>query len=578
MGRAAARERHADQARLMSWDLSCPDWEDRLRAGRSLVPDLPLDLVTGNRAVAAFNKLRLHDVPLTPTMGEAGGDWFRDIVRALFGSQDPVTRQRMIRELFLLIPKKNSKTTNGALLMLTALLLNERPNASMVMTGPVQETAQLAFDAAAGAIALDPVLDKLLHVRDHLKTIVHRQTGAKLVIMTFDPAAVTGQKPTAVLIDELHVVATMHKAPRAIRQLRGGMLPFPEAFMAFITTQSEEAPSGVFKAELIKAREIRDGKRRGVMLPVLYEFSEAMQKAKDQPWKDPANWHMIAPNAGRSITIERLIEEMETAEQTSPEELQGWASQFLNIEIGTALAASGWRGAQHWDACVDETLDSLEALLARCEVVDMGIDGGGLDDLLGLSVVGREIETGRWLAWFHAWMHPSVLEYRKSEEQRLMGFVDDGDLTLVEEAGQDIEELAEIAETVEDSGLLDKIGVDPAGLGGILDALEGAGVPKEKIIGISQGWKMSGSIKTAERRLFAGTLIHGGQPLMAWCVGNAKVIPVGNAINITKQASGTGKIDPLMAGFNAVSLISLNPAPANQWDDFLKAPAKAGAR
>uniref|UniRef100_UPI003CCFFFE5 hypothetical protein n=1 Tax=Escherichia coli TaxID=562 RepID=UPI003CCFFFE5 len=38
-------------------------------------------------------------------------------------------------------------------------------------------------------------------------------------------------------------------------------------------------------------------------------------------------------------------------------------------------------------------------------------------------------------------------------------------------------------------------------------------------------------------------------PLMAWCVGNARVEPKGNAILITKQASGRGKIDPLMALF-----------------------------
>jgi phage terminase large subunit-like protein len=47
---------------------------------------------------------------------------------------------------------------------------------------------------------------------------------------------------------------------------------------------------------------------------------------------------------------------------------------------------------------------------------------------------------------------------------------------------------------------------------------------------------------------------------MAWAVSTARIGPKGNAITITKQASGTAKIDPLMAAFNAVAWISANPA------------------
>ena len=106
-----------------------------------MVPDLPLDEKEAARAVKAFNLLRLADVPGTPRLAEAGADWFRDIVRALFGSIDPVTRERRVRELFLLIPKKNSKTTNGALLMLTAILLLRRPDLDRE-TKPEDEAAE----------------------------------------------------------------------------------------------------------------------------------------------------------------------------------------------------------------------------------------------------------------------------------------------------------------------------------------------------------------------------------------------------------------------------------------------------
>jgi len=78
-------------------------------------------------------------------------------------------------------------------------------------------------------------------------------------------------------------------------------------------------------------------------------------------------------------------------------------------------------------------------------------------------------------------------------------------------------------------------------------------------VGISQGWKLTGAIKTAERKLADKSLRHSGQALMAWAVANARVEPKGNAIIITKQASGSAKIDPLLAVFNAIALMSTNP-------------------
>jgi len=61
---------------------------------------------------------------------------------------------------------------------------------------------------------------------------------------------------------------------------------------------------------------------------------------------------------------------------------------------------------------------------------------------------------------------------------------------------------------------------------------------------------------------------------MNWCVGNAKVKQVGNAKSITKQQSGSAKIDPLIALFNAVSLLSLNPESKSGIDDFIMNPIK----
>jgi phage terminase large subunit-like protein len=331
----------------------------------------------------------------------------------------------------------------------------------------------------------------------------------------------------------------------------------PEGFLITITTQSERAPSGVFLSELRKARAVRDGTLAAPILPILYEFPPGVA------WEDPANWPMVTPNQGRSVSIDRLIPDHDAARAAGDAELRRWASQHLNVEIGVALLADAWAGADYWEAQAEPGI-TLETLIARSEVVTIGVDGGGLDDLLGLAVLGREKGTGRWLAWCRAWAHPVVLRRRQGEAARLRDFAADGDLRLVEQIGDDMAELVALVVQLRDARLLPKkhgIGIDPGNSHAVVDALTASDFEQEQMAAVSQGWRLGGAIKLTERRLAEGTLWHAGQPLMAWCVGNAKVEPKGNAMLITKQASGTAKIDPLMALFNAAELMARAPEP-----------------
>jgi phage terminase large subunit-like protein len=550
----------------MLWTTACPDWWRRLAASESIIPE-PLFPQEAEESLEVFKGLRIVDAPGSPTIESACAPWVLAFAGAVFGSYNSETGERLIREFMLCIPKKNSKSTIAAAIMLTALVRNWRMSAEFIILAPTKEIADNAFVPAKDMVNNDEELKDLLHVQPHLRLITHRGTGATLKVVAADSDVVGGKKAVGVLIDEAWLFGKNPKAADMIREATGGLLSRPEGFVIWLTTQSNEPPAGVFRSKLNYARGVRDGRiDDNRFLPVIYEFSKEMIDSGDA--RKPENFHLVNPNMGFSVdrpTLERLFMQ---AEIDGEAELRGFLAKHLNIEIGLALMSDAWVGAEFWEPQAATWL-SLDEILDRCEVIDVGGDGGGLDDLLGLAVVGREAGTRRWFHWAHAWAHPSVLERRKSEAPRLRDLEAIGDLTLVKRIGDDVEEFAAIVKRINETGLLDKVGLDPAGIGSVLDALADAGVEEDKIVGISQGWKLTGAIKTTERKLAEGTLLHCGQPLMAWSCGNAKGVPSANAFLITKQASGTAKIDPLMATFNAVSLISLNPEGRGGMDNFM---------
>lgn len=542
----------------MEWSTACVDWERRIVARESLIVSPPLFAAQADEAWDVFGGLVLVDVVGQPTMREACLPWVKDWVRAIFGAYDAEAGRRLINEFFFMVSKKNMKSTAAAGIMLTALVLNWRPSAELLILSPTKEIADNSYKPIRDMIKADDDLAAMLKVQDYFRTITHRDNAATLKVVAADSDTVSGKKASFVFVDELHEFGKQAKASNMLLEATGGLTSRPDGFVIYATTQSAEPPAGVFKDKLSYARKVRDGRIKDPrFLPVIYEFPESM--LSDGAHKDLANAYVTNPNWGASVDIARITQLHSQALEGGEKDFKEFLAKHLNVEIGMNLRSDRWAGADFWEAAKAAHPVTLEYLLEWSEVLDAGIDGGGLDDLLGLCVIGRHKVTRQWLIWTHAWAHPSVLERRKEIAPRLLDFAKQGDLTLVANIGDDVFEVAEIIARCEASGLLDKVGCDPAGLGGILDALVEADVPQEKVIGISQGWRMTGAIKTTERKLAEGVLVHGGQLLMAWCVGNAKVELRSNAIVITKQASGTAKIDPLMAVFNAVTLMSLNP-------------------
>ena len=566
------------------WSTACVDWQHRIVANETLTPCDPLFMDSAALGMETFDDLTIVDAGVKFGTSRP---WIREFAAAIFGAYcmtegHPDEGLRLIQTFFMLIAKKNAKSTTAAGIMLSLLILNWRPEGEFYILAPTKEVADNSWKPLQAAVKADPDLSARFRIKDSERTLVDNTNNAFLKVVAADTQTVTGKKTICVLVDELHEFGKVAKAETMLVEITGGLAARPEGCVIYLTTQSDEPPAGVFKKELDYARAVRDGKIVDPSYyPIIYEYPDHYYGEDENGvryYMREENWPLVNPNWGITVDPRYIRGKIDKARFSGEDSIQKVVSKHLNIQIGLDLGADAWPGAAEWMKCcyampeavsvipsvmLPKHIQQLEHLMDVSEVVTAGGDGGGLDDLLFLTFTGRlKGTTDQYLSWSHGWATDIVLERRKEIAPRLIDHRDAGDITIVPSLGPDVKEFAELVKRVQARDMLEALGLDPARIASLLVALKAEELPVDDekwLIKVRQGWSLYSAMLWVERGLATRKYQHMNQAAVNWAVGNAKIKARGNAMLVTKEQSGIAKIDAVMSSFNAAELMSYNP-------------------
>lgn len=452
--------------------------------------------------------------------------WQAAIVAALWGWKD-ANGLRRFREAFIFCPRKNGKTPFAAGLMLLSALTDGEPGAQLYSAAPDKNGASLLFRHASEMILREPELQKRSKIYKSLKSIEFPNSTIFRALAA-DAHRLHGLNVSLAIIDELH----QFPDSELVDVLITGTASRRQPLVVFITTSDFDRPS-VCNSKHDYASKVRDGLIADrSFLPVIFEAGP------DDDWTSPEVWAKANPNLGVSVSLEYLERECRRA-QAEP----AYESTFRRLHLNQKTSVeTRWIRLEDWDACRRE-LPNLEG--RECYA---GLDLSTTTDICALSLVFPIDDLLAVLPFF--WVPEAKLRDKRDRvsydyfQRAGLVTVTSGNVTDYDRIRADIGALSERYN-------IQELRYDRWNASSLVTQLQDDGLT---LTAMGQGYvSMAGPTREFERRVLGKTLIHDGNPVLRWMLGNVMVEQdaAGN-IKPTK-AKSTGRIDGVVATIDAIS-------------------------
>lgn len=424
---------------------------------------------------------------------------------------------RVVRRAILSMGRKNGKSTLVAGLVLAHLCGPEKTaNGEIYTAANERDQAALVYKIAAQIVRATKELREVVQCIDSTKTLLHLASGSVYRALSREAGSKMGLNPTMVIYDEL----AQAKARDLYDALDSSMGAREEPLFIVISTQSHDP-------EHLLSKLIDDGLRAAD--PTIVAHLYATPDDAD-PW-DERNWKASNPALGKF----RLIEDMR-AMAAKAKRLPANEPAFRNLFLNQRVDASApLIPRAEWVVCRGDR--SLEA----GERVYLGLDLSATTDLCALVAVSAE-DGDRAACWF--WKPADLLdEHDRRDRVPYTAWAAEG---LIEApAGRSVDygyvaqRLGELAGQYQVVGVAyDRWRIEvllkelrSAGIDAWRDGMDTELAGALRLVPFGQGFReMAPAIDALEKSVLERRLQHGGNPVLTWCISNAKAVsdPAGN--------------------------------------------------
>ena len=499
-------------------------------------PDITFNYEDVDSKIRFISKFKLTESPFT---GQSFNllPYQQWIFANIFGFYYTNTDNRVIRNVLLLMARKQGKTQLAAALLLATLVMDKQISVTGYTIANSSEQAGLAFKAITDLCStVDPKQQVFQRGKARvIKNIEIPLTKSRIRVLSSDTSKLDGLNPQIFIQDEGHAAKTddIWGVMTTGQDARHNPLAISISTTGFLV--GDDYP---LYAQWHACKNILEGAVEDDSW-----FSALYQLDDDDDWKDSSNWKKACPSIGVTIPLSSIESKLNNVLSNPSMEIQ-FKTKQLNI----------WcQSAQTWipNENIVEVSQSFnyDMFDKEKEYAILGVD---ISERSDLCVVTSLVEHNSML---YLKAHPFICQnaYDNSANKDLyQRWVEKGYLTLVPTESIDIDWVIKLVQDLNDNIPVAVIGYDQWHAQQFRIAAEKQGLPCRAV---KQGLgSFSEPTSMLEHMIYRKQVIIDDNPVIRWCFANVLIKNDENSNKKPVKSAGNQKIDIVIAFIQSIKL------------------------